>query len=81
MELPTEEERKQISSIVQRAMMQRMEQIMGIRKTEGTLITEEEGKLLKKYVREIELQPLPYHEIVKRGNMLNVTIHFKTQEQ
>ena len=81
MEIPTEEERKRIKDIVQRAMMQHMEQIMGIRKIEGTFFTEEEGELLKKFVREIELQPLSYHEIVKRGNVLNITIHFKTDEQ
>lgn len=80
-EIPTEEERKRIKDIVQRAIGQRMEKIMGIRKTEGTLITEEEGELLKKFAREIELHPLPYHEIVERGNVLNITIHFKIDEQ
>ena len=80
MEIPTEEERKRIKDVVQRAMMQRMEQIMGIRKIEGTLITDEEAELLKKFVSDIELQPLPYHEIVKRGNVLNITINYKTEK-
>ena len=80
MEIPTEEERKRIKDVVQRVMMQRMEQIMGIRKIEGTLITDEEAELLKKFVSDIELQPLPYHEIVKRGNVLNITINYKTEK-